>query len=174
MCLGAATAVAGVKQTSPEPAHEELTFSFVVNGAFDGVAGPIPRSRPDGQMATGVPEFTVGTVVDSDEVLAVLSTSQGGEGAVGSSLFTDAELVALLENASTGELVPVKLADCPTLTFERSGTRPFEQSVRCGDDLYSYDVTRKGVEILVNGEPQYSYALKAGLYRLNGVVVAIR
>jgi hypothetical protein len=143
----------------------EFAFAFVVGShGANGISAARPASPP--AVRGGLVE---GQVLSGISIVDALATAPPAGQVPAGSAFSDAELIAHVQDLGTGEVMATVVARCPTLDFETNAGSPFEQQVVCGGVRYSYAGTTHGIVVSRGTETAVSLPLSPGLYTVNGV-----
>ncbi|MEM6616581.1 MAG: hypothetical protein AAF619_08635 [Pseudomonadota bacterium] len=159
--------------------YHHLTFNFLVSG-HDGTAemrlNSVDDAPPETPMSAdddlaSQADLRSGDIVTTSDLLAmhVAETVVEPTG----SLFGPSTLMGQLESLHDDNIVMFDVAECTSLDFDSVSGDLFEERAVCDTDIYSYDLGGDGFRILKNGENYWEIPLTAGLYQLNGVVLAI-
>ncbi|WP_146006377.1 hypothetical protein [Cohaesibacter celericrescens] len=115
------------------------------------------------------PALEDGNLLSGTDILKAFDQRDSSER---SNFLKDHALAAFFQHPASGKSVELQIAQCATLDYA-TGSGPFTQQVKCGEDLYSYRAYDGGLAILRNEEIHFSLPLDPGHYRVNGIDIEV-
>ena len=165
--------------TNESASFQALSFMFIAtspDGATAQSSSENAPSQQNGETNNGTfQDVEDRAVLTSKDLLDLeINASQKPEEDVRRNLYKNVHLIGRFENKTTGEVLSKVISKCETLNFETASGQLFEDQVVCGNVRYSYDATKKGINIIANGKTTSTLPLDKGVYMLNDVPFTVR